>query len=222
MSGTWRSIGLARDAVDEAIRFYQNPPASGMTVETDWSDLCLSAQDWARAFDAVAPGTPHNEAREVIWAELLAILVDARDDDVPADLMRTSLSGNAGLRAALNRAWPLLWATDLVGDLWSVPAYLRRCAPWLSRDEVARLQRADAQAWTVADLPLLDAARQRLGDPAAARRERCRSAAAPGPVADPGTGQGTGVRPGRPGGSGGVRHRDRGNGRPLRGDDQGQ
>ena len=32
-----------------------------------------------------------------------------------------------------NRAWPLLEAADLVGDLWSVPAYLRRCAPWLSR-----------------------------------------------------------------------------------------
>ncbi len=165
-------------AVDEAIRFYQNPPISGMTVETDWSDLWLSTQDWARAFDAISPGTPHNEAREAIWAELLAILVEASDEDVPADLLRTSLARNAELRAALNRAWPLLWATDLIGDLWSVPAYLRKCAPWLSRDEVARLQRDDAQAWTVADLPLLDAARQRLGDPEAAARERRRSAAA--------------------------------------------
>ena len=164
-------------AVDEAIRFYQNLPASGMTVDTDWSDIWLSTQDWARAFDAVELGTPHNEAREAIWAELLAILVDARDD-VPADLMRTSLARNTELRAALNRAWPLLWASDLVGDLWSVPAYLRRCAPWLSRDDVARLQRDDAQAWTVADLPLLDAARHRLGDPEAAGRERRRSAAA--------------------------------------------
>ena len=34
------------------------------------------------------------------------------------------------------------------------------------------LQRDDAQAWTVADLPLLDAARQRLGDPEASRRRR--------------------------------------------------
>jgi superfamily I DNA/RNA helicase len=34
------------------------------------------------------------------------------------------------------------------------------------------LQRADAQAWTVSDLPLLDAARQRLGDPEAPRRKR--------------------------------------------------
>ena len=58
-----------------------------------------------------------------------------------------------------------------------MPAYLRMCAPWLSPDEVRRLQRADAQAWTVSDLPLLDAARQRLGDPEASRRKRRRDAA---------------------------------------------
>jgi superfamily I DNA/RNA helicase len=39
------------------------------------------------------------------------------------------------------------------------------------------LQREDAQAWTVSDLPLLDAARQRLGDPEASRRQRRREAA---------------------------------------------
>ncbi len=67
--------------------------------------------------------------------------------------------------------------TDLVGDLWSVPAYLRMCAPWLEPDEVRTLQREDAQAWTVSDLPLLDAARQRLGDPEASRRRRRHEAA---------------------------------------------
>ena len=81
------------------------------------------------------------------------------------------------LRAALNRAWPLIEAAELVGDLWSVPAYLRLCAPWLSPEQVQRLQRRDAQAWTVSDLPLLDAARQRLGDPAAARLQRRRESA---------------------------------------------
>jgi superfamily I DNA/RNA helicase len=74
-------------------------------------------------------------------------------------------------------AWPLVEAADLVGDLWSVPAFLRMCAPWLSPDEVRQLQRGDAQAWTVSDLPLLDAARQRLGDPEASRG-KCRHDAA--------------------------------------------
>ena len=164
-------------AIEKGVRFYENPPAKGMTVQTHWSDIWLSADDWAEAFDAPEPGTPHNEAREQIWAELLTILMDSRNDDVPEGLFRTSLQQNTELRTALNRAWPLLQAADLVGDLWSVPAYLRLCAPWLSPDDAAKLQREDAQAWTVSDLPLLDAARQRLGDPQASRRKRRHDAA---------------------------------------------
>jgi hypothetical protein len=159
-------------AIEKGVRFYENPPAKGMTVQTHWSDIWLSADDWAEAFDAPETGTPHNEARDQIWAELLTILMDSRNDKVPEDLFRKSLLQNTELRTALNRAWPLLQAADLVGDLWSVPAYLRLCAPWLSPDDVQKLQREVAQAWTVSDLPLLDAARQRLGDPQASRRKR--------------------------------------------------
>ena len=79
---------------------------------------------------------------------------------------------------AFNKAWPLLEATDLVGDLWEVPAYLRLCAPWLTPEDVQKLGRADAaRAWTLADLPLLDAARQRLGDRETSRRKRRHEAA---------------------------------------------
>ena len=163
-------------AIEAAVRFYEAPPAQGMTVQTAWSDIWLSADDWAQAFDAAEPGTPHNEARDQILAELVTILMDKHDLGTPADLLRESLLRNRDLLTALNRAWPVLWAADLVGDLWSVPAYLRRCAPWLSPHDVRVLQRPDAQAWTVSDLPLLDAARQRLGDPEASRRQRHRNA----------------------------------------------
>ncbi len=178
------SADLVR-AIEAAVRFYENPPTKPMTVETPWSNLRLSTVDWAEAFSAPEPGTPHNEAPEQIWGELLTILVDQVDQDdrhggeeIPVDLLRKSLRQNAELRTAVNRAWPVIEPADLVGDLWSVPAYLRLCAPWLSPDEVRALQRADPQAWTVSDLPLLDAARHRLGDPRAARRERQRQAAA--------------------------------------------
>ncbi|WP_409467499.1 RNA polymerase recycling motor ATPase HelR [Streptomyces sp. HC307] len=159
-------------AIETAVRFYEEPPAKGMTVTTHWSDIWLSADDWAMAFEAAEPGTPHNEARDQVWEELLTILVDKHDGDVSPDLLRKSLRQNRELLTAFNRAWPLLEAADVVGDLWSVPAYLRMCAPWLSPDDVSKLQREDPQTWTVSDLPLLDAARQRLGDPAAARRKR--------------------------------------------------
>ncbi|MBB6556269.1 RNA polymerase recycling motor ATPase HelR [Nonomuraea rubra] len=160
-------------AIEPAVRFYENPPTKGMTVTTHWSDIWVGPDDWAEAFAAPDPGTPHNEARDRIWEELLAILTDKHDDeDISPDLLRKSLLQNRELLQTFNRAWPLIEAADLVGDLWSVPAYLRMCAPWLTPDEIRRLQRAQAQAWTVSDLPLLDAARQRLGDPEASRRRR--------------------------------------------------
>ena len=113
----------------------------------------------------------------MIWQELLGILLDRLDDESPAHLVRKSLLQNKELISTLNRAWPLIEAADLVGDLWTVPAYLSLCAPWLSRDEVQQLQRQESQAWTVSDLPLLDAARQRLGDPKSAELNRRRDAA---------------------------------------------
>jgi hypothetical protein len=172
------SAGMV-EAIEPAVRFYERPPTEGMTVETPWADVWLSATDWAEAFDAADPGTPHNEARDEVWEALLASLADKHDpeDDVPADRLRRSLVRNRELVRTFGRAWPLLEATDLVGDLWSVPAYLRMCAPWLQPDEVARLQREVAHAWTVSDLPLLDAARHRLGDPGASRRRRRHEAA---------------------------------------------
>ena len=168
-------------AIDAAVRFYEEPPTVGLTVSAQSADLWLSADDWAEAFDAAEPGTPHNDARDQVWDELLKILQDkyeneAGDDGTP-ELFRASVLQNTDLLTTFNNAWPLIDATDLVADLWSVPAYLRKCAPWLSAQEVQQLQRRDAKAWTVSDLPILDAARQRLGDPQTSRRRRRHDAA---------------------------------------------
>jgi DNA helicase IV len=164
-------------AIEPAVLFYEEPPTTATVVSTDWSDATLTPADWADAFAAPDPGTPHNEAREQVWDQLLTILVDKHDDDLPRDLVRRALARSDDLLDAFGRAWPVLEPTDVVGDLWSVPAYLRRCAPWLSSDEVRMLQRPDPHAWTVSDLPLLDAARQRLGDSATGERRRRREAA---------------------------------------------
>lgn len=209
-----KSTAAMVSAIEPAVRLYEEPPTRGMNVETPWGDTWLGTADWAEAFEAAEPGTPHNEAREQVWEALLAIItdkvrdagredadpdvgfddldagsgdVDASDDqfdayglrgEVPVTPLRRSLSQNRELLRAFGRAWPLLEASDIVGALWEVPAYLRRCAPWLATDEVELLQRAEARAWTVSDLPLLDAARQRLGDPEAARRRHRQQAAA--------------------------------------------
>ena len=54
-------------AIETAVRFYEEPPTKGMSVETDSSDIPLSADDWAEAFEAPDPGTPHNVARDRVW-----------------------------------------------------------------------------------------------------------------------------------------------------------
>jgi hypothetical protein len=179
-------------AIEPAVGLYEKPPPEGMTVQTPWADVWVSTADWAEAFESAEPGTSHNQARDTVWEALLEILMDRLrddadvgdnhiDDDFDAyglgtndadSKVRRSLAANRELAEAFSRAWPLLEATDVVGDLWSVPAYLHMSAPWLEPQEVAALQRTDAHAWTISDLPLLDAARQRLGDPEASRRRR--------------------------------------------------
>ena len=176
------SADLVR-AIEPAVSLYEELPSAGTQVETPWADLWLSTADWAEAFEAVDPGTPHNDAREDVREALVQILLDqvADDPEVPHDLLRRGLARHGGLAReldrALDQAWTLLDPLDLVGDLWTVPAYLRMCAPWLTPEQVRALQREDPRAWTTADLPLLDAARQRLGDPGAGRRRARREAA---------------------------------------------
>ncbi len=161
------------DAVEPAVAFYEELRTQPLDVETRWGEVTLSPADWSEAFDAAAPGTPHNEARDDIWTALVDILVDRLETgDAAQAEVRRSLVHHEGLTRAFSRAWPVLEAPDLVADLWAVPAYLRRCAPWLTEGERRTLRRDEGAPWTVADLPLLDAMRQRLGDPEASRKRR--------------------------------------------------
>ena len=166
-------------AIEPAVRLYEEPPTEGMEVETPWGDVWLSVDDWAEAFEAPDPGTPHNEARDQVWEELVTILAD-------------KLGRRGGLgRPAAQVAWSATtsWSARSAGrGRCSRPPTSsatsgrcrRTCAgalPGSARTRSARCSGADPQAWTVADLPLLDAARQRLGDPEASRRRRRQEAA---------------------------------------------
>ncbi|AJT42655.1 RNA polymerase recycling motor ATPase HelR [Psychromicrobium lacuslunae] len=184
-------------AIDSAVALYERPPTEGMLLETPWADVWLSAADWAEGFDAAEPAAAHNEARDQIWDAVIRILLDKlRDafDDWQDDVdefdacaiasedqesrMRRALAGNRELVRSFGKAWPLLEAAEIVGDLWSVPAYLRMSAPWLSSEQLSALRRPEGSPWTDADLPFLDAARLRLGDPEASRRRQRQAAAA--------------------------------------------
>ncbi|MEE3922026.1 hypothetical protein V2I01_38450 [Micromonospora sp. BRA006-A] len=108
-----------------------------------------------------------------MWEELLTILVEKYRGDEPEEAVRRALGRDRELVTAFGRAWPLLDPLDVVADLWSVPAYLRRCAPWLSVEEIRTLRRADlgpgrwrtCRGWT-------RPTRRRVGDPEASLRRR--------------------------------------------------
>jgi hypothetical protein len=166
------------DAVEPAVALYEERPEKVVVVETPWTRVRITPDDWTEAFESIEPGSPHNEARDDVWAALLDIAVDTcTDADVAPATLRRWLAADADLRRLFQRTWPILEATDLVGDLWAVPAYLRRCAPWLTPEERAVLTRPEGSPWTVPDLPLLDAMRARLGDPLASLHRRQEQAA---------------------------------------------
>lgn len=169
-----KSSGRLVDAVQAAVRLYEQPPTRGTVVETPWADLRVRSVDWEEAFDTDTDAA-HNEARDEVWNALLEIILDRFAAQIPraqhAQLRRV-LAQDDALTQTFNRAWPLLDAGGLVAALWSNPGFLKRCAPWLTEGEVRMLQREDAAAWTASDLPFLDAARLRVGDPNVGRIRR--------------------------------------------------
>ncbi|MGO1354324.1 MAG: RNA polymerase recycling motor ATPase HelR [Brachybacterium tyrofermentans] len=170
-------------AIEPAVALYEEPPEVAHVLESQWGPVRLEPEHFADAFEAVHPSTPHNLARDEIWQELAEIVLAQLDpgedpeEDLVVEQVREELAADEELVVIVHRAWPLLEATDLVGDLFEVPAYLRRCAPTLGPQEVRILQREQPRAWTLEDLPLLDAARHRLGDPGADGRRRRQDAA---------------------------------------------
>lgn len=175
--------GRLVNAIEPAVRWYERPPTDDLLVETPWGEVLVTDADWADAFAAADPALTHNDARDEVWAELLDRLADLHgadeEGDVTVDHVRRALARDAELGRVFSRAWPILDPARVVDDLLAVPGYLRHCAPWLTDDEVAALQRHPADpdgddVWTVDDLPLLDAARRRIGDPEEVRLRRRR------------------------------------------------
>ena len=163
--------------LDAAARTFERPPSHALRLESPWADLWLSREEWTELFSAADPAASHNEARNEVWEEILELLVDQVDDeDVPPHIVRRWLRQDDELTGTFVRAWPLLSPATVVERLWASTELLRRCAPELSDADIATLQRGPSSPWTVADLPFLDAARRRIGDPERVRDEHRRQA----------------------------------------------
>src|SRR5260370_31154996 len=97
----------------------------------------------------------------------------------PEDLpyARARLWDEPPVRAALDELWPFLTPQRLVAGLLAEEGALRRAAPGFSEAERAVVLRPDSpDAWTVADVPLLDEAAQLLGTDDTAEKVRRRAA----------------------------------------------
>ncbi|MGW4113978.1 RNA polymerase recycling motor ATPase HelR [Actinosynnema sp. NPDC004786] len=140
--------------------------------------------EWARQ-EARDSGLPHNEARAVFTEVLTFALTEraigrlgkgwlSRSDReswerVRADL-RKELAEDAAFTALLDELWPVLTPQALLSGLYSSPERLRAAGA------DPALWRADGEAWTVSDVPLLDELVDLLGrdgaDDGAAERKR--------------------------------------------------
>src|SRR5579859_6225661 len=178
IKGDLKMAGVLR----RAVRDRQQVPHGDLEVTADDvrltvpRDAVLRARDRARALRK-----PHNAARLQFVTELLGVLARAEaaalgrpldPDDLP--YTRARLWDEPPVRAALDGLWPFLTPQRLLAGLLAEEGALRRAAPELSSAERAVVLRPDApDAWTVADVPLLDEAAQLLGsDDSAVKRQR--------------------------------------------------
>ncbi|MFY9678412.1 RNA polymerase recycling motor ATPase HelR [Glutamicibacter protophormiae] len=155
------------DAVERAVRVFEQPPAQGLVIETPWDELMLSPDQWTAAVDCLESGLDHNTARsqlrEVLVEQLAAKVTS---EDASGSESRHALAANDQLDACLEEYWPVLDPERLLRTLYSNAPLLRYCARGLSLDDIDTLLQAETgETWTESDLPLLDAARALVGDP---------------------------------------------------------
>ena len=168
-----------------AVRNLQQVPPGDLEITADGVPMTVPREAVLRARDrARALRKPHNVARKLFVTEMLSALAAAEaralgrqldPEDVP--YTRARLWDEAPARAALDALWPFLTPQRLVAGLLAEEGALRRAAPGFSTAERAALLRpARPDAWTVADVPLLDEAAQLLGTDDTAEKIRRRAA----------------------------------------------
>ena len=184
LKGSLKILDVLRAAVANRQRLPKDPlpiELADVIVRID-----VETAEWARE-EARASGKPHNEARDVFREIVTYVLTEraiarigkgwlTRENRQAWEKLRTSLTDeladNAAFTAALDDLWPILTPQTLLSQLYSSAERLRAA----HADEA--LFRADGEAWTVSDVPLLDELVDLLGrdKPADDTAERHRAA----------------------------------------------
>ena len=178
------------DVLAAAIADRQRKPEPPISIELSDVTVRIDADtaEWAIQ-EARASGRPHNGARAVFIDIVTYVLTEraiarigrgwlTRNDSQAWEELRTDLleelAKNAAFTAAVDELWPILTPESLLASLYSSPGRLRAAGA------DAALFRADGDAWTVSDVPLLDELVDLLGPdkPADDSAERERKAEA--------------------------------------------
>jgi DNA helicase IV len=183
------------DVLAAAVADRQRSPEQPLSIELADVTVRIDAEttQWAIQ-EARTSGLPHNEARTVFYDVLTWALTEraiawigrgwlSRSDRAAWEQLRTELleelAEHDAFSAAVDEFWPILMPETVLAELYT--SRDRLCAA--GADPV--LWRADGEAWTVSDVPLLDELFDLLGrdraeqaaEEAAAERERKAEAA---------------------------------------------
>ncbi|HEX2821467.1 MAG TPA: ATP-binding domain-containing protein [Streptosporangiaceae bacterium] len=181
VKGDIKMVNVLRRAVRDA----QRVPPGDLEITVDGLAMTVPADRVRRARDrARGLRKPHNVARKAFATEMLSALAVAEaaalgreldPEDIP--YTRARLWDEPPVRAAVDALWPFLTPQRLVAGLLGEEGALRRAAPGLSEAERAAVLRpGHLDAWTVADVPLLDEAAQLIGTDDSADKARRRAA----------------------------------------------
>ncbi len=168
------------DVLKAAIADRQRLPAEPVLITLGDATVRIDAPvaEWAQE-EARASGLPHNEARTVFIDIVTYVLTEralgkigrgwlTRADGVEWERMRKDLlkelTVDETFNATIDALWPVLTPASLLGSLYASPERLRAAGADPS------LFRAVGDAWTVADVPLLDELVDLLGRDEAAER----------------------------------------------------
>jgi DNA helicase IV len=187
LKGSLKILDVLAAAVADRQRVPEHPlpiKLADVTVRID-----AETAEWAIQ-EARASGLPHNDARAAFTDVVTWVLTEraiarigrdwlTRDDRAAWEHLRAELLDELvdhdEFAAALDELWPILTPETLLAQLYSSPDRLRAAGADQS------LFRADGEAWTVSDVPLLDELVDLLGrdkaDDEATERERQEEAA---------------------------------------------
>jgi DNA helicase IV len=142
--------------VAAAVRDRQQVPDGGLEVTVERDKYVISKQACAKARErARRSRRPHNQARHVFSREMLSALTELVVaklganalgeanllDEADVAELRQELRGEPGVRAAIDRLWPVLTPQQLLTELFSSEQRLASAAPWLPAADRALLLR---------------------------------------------------------------------------------